>query len=110
MKLEFYKLPFKSSFYDNWVYDANGDFAFQIEDTSYTSFILETLNGYQSQHLDVLTLSVNDKNSNIILNKGKPFISMRLPYELSEKELTYEQFKDIQYDLRDWIIYKLTNK
>ena len=43
MKLEFYKLPFKSSFYDNWVYDANDNFIFQFENPMHKSLVLETL-------------------------------------------------------------------
>lgn len=109
MKLEFYKPPFKSAFYDNWVYDTNDNFIFQFENPKYKSLVLETLNGNQKQHLEVFTLTVSDKDPNKILNKGEPFIIMRTPISVMEGDLTIEQAKDIQYDLRDWIIHKLTN-
>lgn len=109
MKLEFYKLPFKSSFYNHWVYDANNNFIFQFENPKYKSLVLETLNGNQKQYLDVFTLAVSDEDPNKILNKGEPFIVLRTPISVMEGYLTIEQAKDIQYDLRDWIIHKLTN-
>ena len=109
MKLEFYNLPFKSAFYDNWVYDANGDFAFQIESVKHKSLILETLNGNQSQHLEIFTLTICDEDSSVILNKGEPFITIRKSNTIAHEDLTLEQVRDIQNDLRDWIIHKLSN-
>lgn len=109
MKLEFYKLPFKSSLYINWIYDTNNNFIFKFENPKYKSLVLETLNGNQKQYLDVFTLAVSDEDPNKILNKGEPFIIMRTPDNIIEEFLTLEQAKDIQYDLRDWIIHKLTD-
>ena len=110
MKLEFYKLPFKSSFYDNWVYDANDNFIFQFENPKHKSLALETLNGNQREYLEIFSLTISDKTPNRILNKGKPFIVMRAPDSMSDTSLTIEQFKDIQDNLRDWIMYKLTKE
>ena len=113
MKLEFYKLPFKSNFYDNWVYDANDNFIFQFENTKYKSLVLETLNGHQNQYLEVFTLTVSNKYPNKVLNKGKPFITIRGWASIvgsGGHGLTTTQAKDIQDDLRDWIIYKLTSQ
>lgn len=111
MKLEFYKLPFKSNFYDNWVYDANDTFAFQFKDIKHKSLVLETLNGSQNQHLEVFDLSVS-YDSNDILNNEKPFISIREWESLmnSDHDLDPNQAKDIQEDLMDWIMHKLTDK
>ena len=112
MKLEFYKLPFKSDFYDNWVYDANDNFIFQFENPKHKSLVLETLNGHQNQYLKVFTLTVSDKDPNKILNKGEPFITIRGWGNLTGAghDLEPEQAKDIQDDLRDWIMYKLTSE
>ena len=74
-KLKFYKLPFKRVYYDDWIRDDNGDLAFQIKDVKNKSFILETLNGNQSQYLETLSLSISEDNSNVILNNNKPFIA-----------------------------------
>ncbi len=109
MKLEFYKLPFKSNFYDNWVYDADDNFIFQFNESKYKTLVLVALNGNERQHLDGFVLTVDGRDPNVILNKGEPFIIMRDPSSIMEEFLTLEQAKDIQYDLRDWIIHKLTN-
>lgn len=109
MKLEFYKLPFKSNFYDNWVYDADDNFIFQFNESKYKTLVLVALNGNEYQYLEVFVLTVDDRDPNVILNKGEPFIIMRDPSSIMEEFLTLEQAKDIQYDLRDWIIHKLTN-
>ena len=112
MKLEFYKPPFKSSLYDHWVYDSNGIFMLQFDNPEHKSMVLEILNGHQNQCLEVFTLTVSDKDPNKVLNKGKPFITIRGWASMlasGGQGLTTPQAKDIQDDLRDWIIHKLTN-
>ncbi len=112
MKLEFYKLPFKSSFYDNWVYDANDNFMFQLHVDGVKEKVVEALNS-KERVPNKARLTVSPTDNGMILNQGHPFIRIRGWGNLTgigAHNLPAEEAAKIQDNLRDWIIYKLTSE
>lgn len=104
--LNFYTLPFSKNTHGFRIYDAASNPSFRIYDNSMISDILESINNENGLSLN---LSIHQYDPMLILNNNKPFIMIiGMTNLISKYNLSEQSAKEIQLNLRDWIIDKLS--
>ena len=110
---KYFKLPFRSDRFGDYVFDSNGNMVLQFENANQiTGFLItEYLNSKTNIATEEAFAYLSYNNVEGIIEKGNldPFIVIRgFGYLTGNLKLTDLEASDVQDDLAMWILEKLT--